>query len=358
MENPQSWPEIIASHTPTIFFSYSVTESKLLFINDAVSAVFNVTAAAAMEDASLLTRKVMVEEKEATKAFYAKLQGQESAATDIRIQVTEDSIKWIALRASLITTADQEVIVGTITDITSEKDYAATIQKYTEKKNSILQILSHDILNIMNNIKIAATLLDEYESVRHDENIKSLVELITSSADSSVGMIHDLTHAEFVESSDSSIVKERVDLVQHSRNMMDQYRRSPLTGSQLFQFVCASESLFVNIDASKFMQVLNNLISNALKFTPDDGRITLTLSADAEYAIIQVTDNGIGIPEHLQPYLFEKYTRASRKGLRGEPTTGLGMSIIKTIVEWHNGELSFSSEEGKGSSFFVKIPLA
>ena len=104
------------------------------------------------------------------------------------------------------------------------------------------------------------------------------------------------------------------------------------------------------------MQVIINLISNAQKFTGDDGKIEVVVEADEKEVIIQIQDNGIGIPKDLQPFLFDKFTRARRQGLKGEPSIGLGMSIIKTIIEWHEGSITFKSTEGKGTTFTIKIP--
>jgi two-component system sensor histidine kinase VicK len=72
--------------------------------------------------------------------------------------------------------------------------------------------------------------------------------------------------------------------------------------------------------------------------------------------LITIQDNGIRIPAHLQEGLFEKFTKARRPGLRGEESVGLGMSIIKTIVEWHQGKIYFESEENKGSTFYIELP--
>ena len=104
------------------------------------------------------------------------------------------------------------------------------------------------------------------------------------------------------------------------------------------------------------MQVLTNLISNALKFTPDMGNISITLTDQDKDILITVRDTGVGIPKDLQPYLFEKFTRAGRPGIKGEPSIGLGMSITKTIIDWHNGQIWFESEENKGTTFYIKIP--
>ncbi|MBJ6142209.1 sensor histidine kinase KdpD [Hymenobacter sp. BT559] len=97
------------------------------------------------------------------------------------------------------------------------------------------------------------------------------------------------------------------------------------------------------MDINKFQQVINNLVSNAIKFTPDKGRITVQLTRQGQQAVITIADDGVGIPILMQPVLFDKFTKARRPGIRGEKTTGLGMSIIRTIVELHQGDISFES---------------
>ena len=109
---------------------------------------------------------------------------------------------------------------------------------------------------------------------------------------------------------------------------------------------------------NKFAQVLTNLVSNALKFTPDGGRVSVRIAAYPGGVRVQVRDTGVGIPAELQPHLFEAFTKARRPGLRGEPTTGLGLALCKTIVEWHQGTIAVASAEGEGSTFTVEIPQA
>jgi two-component system sensor histidine kinase VicK len=112
----------------------------------------------------------------------------------------------------------------------------------------------------------------------------------------------------------------------------------------------------VEADEVKFMQVINNLISNAIKFTHDGGIITIRIEEKKNLILISIQDNGIGIPEHLQDGLFEKFTKARRPGIKGEPSVGLGMSISKTIVEWHKGRMWFESKEHKGTTFYIELP--
>ena len=113
----------------------------------------------------------------------------------------------------------------------------------------------------------------------------------------------------------------------------------------------------MNLDESKFMQIINNLMTNALKFTKDDGIISLSVKEQHYSVLFTFSDNGIGIPKQFHTSIFEKFTEARRKGLKGEPTGGLGLSIVKLIVEWHKGKIWFESEEGRGVTFHFTVPV-
>ncbi|RZL10649.1 MAG: ATP-binding protein [Hymenobacter sp.] len=105
------------------------------------------------------------------------------------------------------------------------------------------------------------------------------------------------------------------------------------------------------------MQVLNNLLGNCLKFTPDGGVVSVRVTQQPTQILLTVADTGIGIPAALLPRLFERFTPARRVGLRGEKSTGLGMSVIKTIVALHHGRIWVESEENRGTTFFIQLPL-
>lgn len=123
------------------------------------------------------------------------------------------------------------------------------------------------------------------------------------------------------------------------KELIGQYENSSDKIYKNFRFNVSSEKIYVNIDAYKFSQAVNNLISNAIKFTKDGGTIILSLEERSESVLISVADDGIGIPVEYHENLFEKFTEARRPGLKGEPSVGLGMSVIKTIVEWHGGKI-------------------
>jgi PAS domain S-box-containing protein len=117
--------------------------------------------------------------------------------------------------------------------------------------------------------------------------------------------------------------------------------------------------LVADIDTRRIEQVLNNLIGNAMKYSPRGGPVTITIWEEtADQAVrISVQDTGIGIPEHQHAQIFGRFMRAENAQARGISGTGLGLYLCRELVEWHGGHLWFESQEGVGSTFFVTLPL-
>jgi len=113
----------------------------------------------------------------------------------------------------------------------------------------------------------------------------------------------------------------------------------------------------LSVDPTRIAQLLGNLLSNALKFTPDGGKVEVTLGTEGDQAVLTVADNGIGIPAADRVRIFERFFRtatAKRQAIQG---TGLGLTITQAIVAAHNGTIAVEGGEGRGSTFTVRLPL-
>ena len=120
-------------------------------------------------------------------------------------------------------------------------------------------------------------------------------------------------------------------------------------------FISSVEKVYADISRDKMMRAITNLLSNSIKFTRETGKIELSISLKDKRPLITIRDNGIGIPKNKQPFLFEKFSVARRAGTKGEKSTGLGMFIVKEIIDKHTGKLTFESEENKGTSFYIEL---
>jgi two-component system phosphate regulon sensor histidine kinase PhoR len=124
-----------------------------------------------------------------------------------------------------------------------------------------------------------------------------------------------------------------------------------------FAWLDPDHGLVVNGDPGQLDRLVTNLLSNAVKFTPEGGSVAISLECEGKAAVLRVTDTGIGIPENDQKELFTRFFRASNAVERSIPGTGLGLTIVRTIVANHHGELEVVSAEGKGTTVTVRIPL-
>jgi two-component system phosphate regulon sensor histidine kinase PhoR len=122
--------------------------------------------------------------------------------------------------------------------------------------------------------------------------------------------------------------------------------------------VQADEPAFVRGDRQRLGQLLTNLVNNAIKFTPEEGSVTVAVAAQDGTCRISVRDTGIGIPPGEREHLFERFYRTSTATARGIKGTGLGLAISKAIAESHDGTLKLGDADGPGTEFVVELPLA
>jgi len=120
----------------------------------------------------------------------------------------------------------------------------------------------------------------------------------------------------------------------------------------------SSPAMNVSGNAAAMARIVNNLLSNAIKFTAKNGKVRLVLAPEGGNSLaLSVIDSGVGIPAAKIPALFQKYSKASRPGTEGERGTGLGLPIVKELVERQGGTIEVNSKEGQGSTFRVTFPL-
>ncbi|MDY3027361.1 MAG: HAMP domain-containing sensor histidine kinase [Candidatus Faecivicinus sp.] len=142
--------------------------------------------------------------------------------------------------------------------------------------------------------------------------------------------------------------------------LLEQVKRlAPLARENGIELECsAKEALETPGDAVKLQQVIYNVIDNAIKYTPRGGSVQASLARSGKRAIIRVTDTGIGIPAADLPHVFDRFYRVDKARSRATGGTGLGLSIVKQIVMLHGGTITATSEEGKGSTFTIDLPLS
>ena len=340
-----------------VVFAYGIEASRFIYLNPAFEAVFKQNRE--MLDPLALPVTVHQEDREYVAEAYEDLVGgQPRKPLEFRVLLPDGAERWLRVKPLLIEENGARAIAGLAEDITDFKHYSEVELKFSHKKNAIIQMLSHDLAGPLSTIQSLSSLVATRVKGYKDEPLSNVVGLITETSRSGLRLIKDLIDQEFLESSETALIKSRVNLVERFTLLIEQYQASAQNTALQFTLSSSDPSVYANVDEVKFVQVVTNLVSNAIKFTPDDGEISIRVDDQEEAGTVRITirDNGIGIPQKYHAGLFDKFTKARRPGLRQEPTTGLGMSIIKTIVEWHGGKIWFESEENQGTTFFVEVP--
>ena len=214
--------------------------------------------------------------------------------------------------------------------------------------------MAHDLRTPLNNLYGVVSLLKESEL--SEEKSAKLFELAEKEHKQGISLMEDMLASFSLENTEEAR-KESVNISE----FLEEFAQKTLPKTKQNQLVFKS-SILPNITANiypfRFQRVIENLISNAIKFTPTKGQINLMLHKEEHQFIVVVADSGIGIPKNMQPHLFKKFNKQiKRQGLKGEKTNGLGLSIVKQIVEQHEGHIYIDSEEGKGTAITLKIPL-
>jgi signal transduction histidine kinase len=151
---------------------------------------------------------------------------------------------------------------------------------------------------------------------------------------------------------------ESADLGSICQSMFDAYQEEIKRKNLEFTFNKPQELPKVNVDVEKISLAIQNLLDNAIRYTPSGGKITVSLETKGNYIEFSIKDTGIGIPKTQQERIFTKFFRGSNALKTETEGSGLGLFIVKNIIEAHGGKIWFESEEGKGTTFYFTLPVA
>lgn len=347
----------LLEHGNEVYFAYSLGEQRVVYVSAAYEQVIGDPSEYINDDLPHLLARVHADDWQHLQQRVAQAALEELVQdVEVRLNQTAESVQW--MRVSICQRQlppAMRYLIGTVRDITREKEVLLNGQKFNAKKNATLEILSHDLAAPLALLQQLTEHL-AWELDAPNEKVQGVLHLMQRTCTQSVNLIRDFVDNEFLESSNVEMRLERADLVAWLRTTLEEYQRSEQHTHLRFSLVAAEQPIYVSFDINKLQQAINNLISNAIKFTPDGGSIAVGIERRGVHTQLTVADSGIGIPAELQEGLFEKFTKARRPGLRGERTTGLGMSVIKTIVDLHQGRIWLESAEGQGTTFYLELP--
>jgi PAS domain S-box-containing protein len=289
-----------------------------------------------------------------------------AARISVRIMVADRSYRWVELALRAATVGRRiEGVVGTLIDITEKRiaeeanvEARHRAESALSTKDMFLANMSHEIRTPMNAVIALTGLL--LETSLSDEQ-RDFVETIRASGDTLLTLINEILDFSKVESDNFGLETTEFNLTEVMEGAMDLVATSP-KALQIEIMLRVGAAVPTNIvgDPSRLRQILVNLSANALKFT-SQGHVIMSVDVVSDYRSkklrFEVVDTGIGIPSDRADRLFKPFTQVDASTTRQYGGTGLGLAICRRLVSRMEGRIDFTSEVGKGSTFFFEIPL-
>lgn len=229
------------------------------------------------------------------------------------------------------------------------------LREMNDEKNEFMGIVAHDLRSPLGTINgFADLILDDPGQPRAD--VEDSARRIRDTATRMAAMVQNLLDANRIERGEMELKLAPTDLAALVTSVVESHRPCATAKNQSIHLEAGEGPLEVMIDPSVTVQVIENLVSNAVKYSPPSRNIFVSVKPTAEGARCEVRDEGPGLSAEDQKKLFGKFARLSAKPTGGEGSTGLGLSIVKKMVEAMNGKVWCESEPGKGAAFIVELP--
>ncbi len=230
------------------------------------------------------------------------------------------------------------------------------ILEQSQMKMDFLSNLSHALKTPLSMIIAPVSkLIPEVKNAHEKQQLK----LVQQNAMKMNAVIHKIFDFNRIDSSSSSLlIRSHIELVSFAGHIFSGFKENDANKRLAFSFTSNVEDLYIELDAVKIESVIDNVLSNAVKYTPDGGRVSMTIAADlaARKLSIIISDSGIGIPPNEIAYIFQRFYQSSLTAGRKEGT-GIGLYLVKSYVELHGGQVTVASTEGNGTTISISLPL-
>jgi PAS domain S-box-containing protein len=260
--------------------------------------------------------------------------------------------------ASIVEIDGEEVLIAVVRDVTEKKRAAEALREADRRKDEFLAMLAHELRNPIAPISAAAELLKMAPLDR--ERVLQMGQMIGRQVAHMSGLVDDLLDVSRVTRGLITLDMQDCDLHELVNEAIEQARSLIAARHHLLTVRMSAQPAWIRADRSRVVQIIVNLLNNAAKYTPDGGSIELRIGQGNGAIELCVLDNGIGIAAPLLPHVFDLFTQAERSPDRAQGGLGLGLALVKSLVELHGGSVVASSGgPGKGSCFTVRLlPLA
>jgi two-component system CheB/CheR fusion protein len=278
---------------------------------------------------------------------------------EIRLRRASDgAYRWFLSRGVPVRNREGRIVqwIGANTDIEDQKRAEEHLKEADRRKTHFLALLAHELRNPLAPIRTGVQILRNSDA--DPAMVRRAVEMMERQVGQMVRLVDDLLDVSRITQDKIELRKERLELATVIRRAVEISR--PIIEAKEHELIVAlgPEPVVLEADLVRLAQVVSNLLNNSARYTPKRGRIELSAGREGERVVIHVRDNGIGIPAAMLPGIFEMFTQGDRYQERTQGGLGLGLSLVKSLIQLHGGDVEArSSGEGRGSEFVVRLPV-
>jgi PAS domain S-box-containing protein len=367
---------LLAEQLPGVVYIEALQASSAMYISPRIEELTGYSAEAWTADANFFEQTLHPDDRYRVIAAFARARERlERVVCEYRIVRPDSTVVWVSDDAGIAYDDDGEplYIQGYMANVTERKateasldaEHARVLELEREQnerlreldvmKDEFVALVSHELRTPLTAIKGYTELVLDGTAGEVNDEQSTMLRAIDRSSERLFRLINDLLFVAEMNAGKLSVALEDVDLAAVAREAIEDARSRAAAAEVSLEFESALTPT-VRADRLRLGQVFDNLISNAIKFTPPGGRVGLTISMVADEAIVVVADSGMGMTDEDQLRLFTRFfrTKAAAK-IQG---TGLGLTITKAIVDAHHGSISVESKVGTGTSFTFTVPTA
>jgi PAS domain S-box-containing protein len=278
---------------------------------------------------------------------------------EYRLRAADGSYRWFLARALPLRDDRGNTArwFGTCTDIHDQRLAQDQLRESDRQKDEFLAVLAHELRNPLAPIRNAIRVLDHVGSP--DPQAARQRAVIERQSQHMARLLDDLLDVSRITRGKIELRKEFVDLGAVLSQVVEAHRGALEQRGHRFAVALPDEPLAVHADPTRLHQIVGNLLTNALKYTDPGGEVSLALAREGEEAVVRVKDSGIGIVPEFLPHVFDLFAQGDRSFAHADAGLGIGLTMVKRLVELHGGRVFARSEGlGRGSEFVVRLPLS
>ena len=339
----------LAEHIHEVFWIYDFKSGKFPYLNPAYSALTGREPGPLLEEAGLFFDLFFPEDVPFIKELIAKLRKGQTVNCEHRLRHLDGQTKWVRLICVPLIDPEGKVyrFVGVSDDVTERKQHQQKLEELIRQKDNILRITAHDVGNLLQGIMGMAELIESKDR-DYLNTLKSCVEEVQQ-------IIGGLLKAEEIESGNLGLEKKWVNLGEFLLDRRLYFKNLAGKKEQILDFNLALKG-DAFVDGIRIAEAMDNYISNAVKYSPSHSRIEVSLKSLGDRIRFSVKDEGPGLTDQDMDRVFGKFQRLSALPTAGESSSGLGLSIVKSLIEMHGGTVGVFNNEARGCTFWFEIP--